>query len=167
MTSIGVTSRNDSVKPAREGATVSSESITTLPSVNHVGIALCNTQKGHEPLNSMCCVLQTAKVKVGTGKGNSVQVTVLFDTGSDRSYVSSSLVKRVKPTWLKSEPICYSAFGNNSSLSHMSDLYDLRLEDCKGIAHFLVAVEINTMCSLNTFQGTQRQTQGIRIITFS
>ncbi|XP_063851761.1 uncharacterized protein LOC135095052 [Scylla paramamosain] len=145
VTSTGVTSRNDSVKPAGEGATVSSESSIT-PSVNHVGIALCNTQKGHEPLNSMCCVLQTAKVKVGTGKGNSVQVTVLFDTGSDRSYVSSSLVKRIKPTWLKSEPICYSAFGNNSSLSYMSDLYDLRSEDCKGIAHSLVAVEINIIC---------------------
>ncbi len=73
-------------------------------------------------------------------------MTVLFDTGSDRSYVSSSLVKRIKPTWLKSEPICYSAFGNNSSLSHMSDVYNLRLEDCKGIAHSLVAVEINTIC---------------------
>ncbi len=59
-TSTGVTSRNDSVKPAGEGATVSSESSTTPSSVNHVGIALRNTQKGHEPLNSMCRVLQTA-----------------------------------------------------------------------------------------------------------
>ena len=94
LASNSVTCRNDSVKQVGESAMVSFESNPIQSSVNHVGIALCNTEKGHEPFNSTCCVLQTAKVKVGNGEGKSVKMTVLFDTGSDRSYESSFLVKK-------------------------------------------------------------------------
>ena len=41
--------------------------------------------------------LQTAKVNVVNDQGERVQVTVIFDTGSDRSYVRSSLVKKIIP----------------------------------------------------------------------
>ncbi|KAK3889709.1 hypothetical protein Pcinc_006275 [Petrolisthes cinctipes] len=146
VTSNNVPSVNESVQPAGDSVPVTSDSRTQSP-VSYVGVALCKTQKGSEHLKSTCCVLQTAKVRVINGEGKSVDATVLFDTGSDRSYVSKSLVKNVRPTWLNSEPISYSAFGNNSSQGHMCNLYDLRLEDCKGLVHSLVAVEINTICA--------------------
>ncbi|KAK3883912.1 hypothetical protein Pcinc_011767 [Petrolisthes cinctipes] len=146
VTSNNVPSVSESVQPAGDSVPVTSESRTQSP-VSYVGVALCKTQKGSEHLKSTCCVLQTAKVRVINGEGKSVDATVLFDTGSDRSYVSKSLVKNVRPTWLNSEPISYSAFGNNSSQGHMCNLYDLRLEDCKGLVHSLVAVEINTICA--------------------
>ncbi|KAK3878755.1 hypothetical protein Pcinc_016567 [Petrolisthes cinctipes] len=146
VTSNNVPSVSESVQPAGDSVPVTSDSRTQSP-VSYVGVDLCKTQKGSEHLKSTCCVLQTAKVRVINGEGKSVDATVLFDTGSDRSYVSKSLVKNVRPTWLNSEPISYSAFGNNSSQGHMCNLYDLRLEDCKGLVHSLVAVEINTICA--------------------
>jgi hypothetical protein len=44
-------------------------------------------------------LLQTARVKVH-GKKGVTEATVLFDTGSDRTYVSSSLVHKVGPQWV-------------------------------------------------------------------
>nr|XP_027223343.1 uncharacterized protein LOC113815478 [Penaeus vannamei] len=66
------------------------------PQVNHVGVTLskCNV------LTKTSCVLQTARVKVFGESGACCEATLLFDTGSDRSYVSSNLVKKVKPKGL-------------------------------------------------------------------
>ena len=63
------------VKQVGESATVSFESNPTQSLVNHVVIALCSTEKDHEPFNSTCCVLETVKVKVGNGEGKSVKMT--------------------------------------------------------------------------------------------
>lgn len=72
--------------------------------VNHVGVALCKIEKGQKTPNSACCALQSAKIKVTNNEGKSVQAKVLFDNGSYRFYVSSSFVKKIKPTWVYSEP---------------------------------------------------------------
>ena len=46
-------------------------------------------------------ILQTTDVTASGCTGKSGISTVLFDTGSDRSYVSSRLVKRVGPTFIR------------------------------------------------------------------
>lgn len=138
---------SDSTEQSSEKATVASESSSNPSLVNHVGVALCKAVKGQKKPNSTCCVLQSAKVKVINNEGKGVQATVLFDNGSDRSYVSSSLIKKIKPAWVCSEPLRYSAFGNKCSQSQICNLYDLKLEDCKGFAHSLVAAEVPTICA--------------------
>lgn len=61
-------------------------------------------------LKQKCKVLTTAKVKVCVKNGKYSEATLLFDPGSDNSYVSSKLVKKVRPRWVASEHISYSVF---------------------------------------------------------
>ena len=80
-------------------------------------------------------------------QGQCVEATVLFDNGSDRSYVSSKFVKKVRPKWVCSAPVSYSAFGNKTTRGHVCNIYDLCInKDRTGIGHSLQAVEITTIC---------------------
>nr|XP_027222490.1 uncharacterized protein LOC113814643 [Penaeus vannamei] len=109
-----------------------------VPQVNHVGVTLskCNV------LTKTSCVLQTARVKVFGESGACCEATLLFDTGSDRSYVSSNLVKKVKPKWVSSEPVSYAAFGGSKSPpGKQSNIFDLQLVGLHGAKH-LMALEI-------------------------
>ena len=79
------------------------------PKVSHIGIS-------HQ--NNPCTnkvVLLTARVKVAGTSGCTTNATVLFDTGSDRTYVSSSLVRKVKPEWVDAQPMAYAAFGTGKA----------------------------------------------------
>ena len=70
-------------------------------------------------------LLQTARVKVRGARGVT-EATILFDTGSDRSYVTSELVGKVGPLWVDSQPIAYSGFGaGNTSKAQMRSIFDL------------------------------------------
>ena len=61
--------------------------------------------------------------------GKSGIFTVLFDTGSDRSYVSSRLVKRVEPEWVGTQQISYSAFGtDHGGKSELRNLFHVNLK---------------------------------------
>ena len=64
--------------------------------------------------DDQCVVLPTARVLVHGAQGP-VPATLLFDTGSDRSYVAEALVKKVGATWLRSESVSYAAFGGGKS----------------------------------------------------
>jgi len=113
------------------------------PQVNQVGVTLskCNV------LTKTSCVLQTARVKVFGESGACCEATLLFDTGSDRSYVSSNLVKKVKPKWVSSEPVSYAAFGGSKSPpGKQSNIFDLQLVGLHGAKH-LMALEIPKVCA--------------------
>jgi hypothetical protein len=60
--------------------------------------------------DNVCTVLQTARVRVSGEKG-CVEATVLFAVWSDRSYVSSKLVQKIKSNLVSTEPVSYAAFG--------------------------------------------------------
>lgn len=95
-----------------------------------------------------CSVLPTARVKVCGEKGRCTVAALLFDSGSDKSYVSSSLVKKMKPKWRSSEYISYSSFGEcKKSNPTLSNIYDLQLMDGKGSMHSLLVKEIPVICS--------------------
>lgn len=138
--------------------------------VNHVGVAHSGPRHRPRPnenkVNQTFSVLQTATITVYSETGASHKATLLFDTGSDKSYVSSNFVKKVKPKWLSSEPISYTAFGGSKSANGISNVYDLKLLDRSNIVHSLSAVEIPTICTplirpcvpnelLNAFSGIE------------
>ena len=56
-------------------------------------------------------VLQTAKVGVEAADGSLITATVVFDTGADRSYVSSQFRKKLRPKLLGHDWVSYGAFG--------------------------------------------------------
>ncbi|XP_066950788.1 uncharacterized protein [Macrobrachium rosenbergii] len=68
-----------------EGEKVRGES----ESVTHVGVAPCESRAR---AIKQCCVLQTAKIKV-VGYQGIISAAVMFDTGSDRSYISRTWSK--------------------------------------------------------------------------
>ena len=87
-------------------------------------------------------LLQTARVKVRGARGIR-EATILFDTGSDRSYVTSDFVNKAGPLWVDSQPIAYAAFGSgNSSNMHVRNIYDVTLQDETGTDHTLFATEV-------------------------
>lgn len=88
---------------------VQSSNGASTDNVGHVGIS-------HDQRAKTSTVLQTAKVRVQTNSGNSVEATVMFDLGADTTYVSHDFVRRIKPKWITSKYTSNSAFGNKKSL---------------------------------------------------
>ncbi|KAG1672253.1 Seipin [Nymphon striatum] len=98
----------------------------------------------------LCTVLQSAKVFV-LGKNGPVEAPVLFDTGSDDSYVSKSLVKGVNPRWVESEGISCAAFGERGPAWHQArGVFGLEVQSRLhgyGGAHELMAVSVQNICA--------------------
>ena len=93
-------------------------------------------------------ILQTTDVTASGCTGKSGIFTVLFDTGSDRSYVSSRLVKRVEPEWVGTQQISYSAFGtDHGGKSELRNLFHVNLKCADDSYVSLFATEIPTICA--------------------
>ena len=105
-----------------------------------------NVQSNSE--NSKRVILQTADGTASGCTGKSGIVSVLFDTGSDRSYLSSRLVKRVEPEWVGTQPIAYSAFGtDHGGKSELRNLFHVNLKCVDDSYVSLFATEIPTICA--------------------
>ena len=72
-------------------------------------------------------LLPTARVTV-QGQGGSVQATLLFDSGSDRSYVTQNLVLKVKAKWVRNTDVSFSTFGGRSHGTR-SKVFEMDLAD--------------------------------------
>ena len=93
-------------------------------------------------------ILQTTDVTASGCTGKSGIFTLLFDTGSDRSYVSSRLVKRVEPEWVGTQQISYSAFGTDlGGKSELRNLFHVNLKCADDSYVSLFATEIPTICA--------------------
>ncbi|XP_068247928.1 uncharacterized protein [Palaemon carinicauda] len=92
---------NESSPNGRAAGTSGSSFTNPTENVTHCGVTHCESNPNNI-LSQTCSVLQTAKVKVW-GKKGMYQAIVLFDTGSDRSYVSCKFVKKVQPRWVTNE----------------------------------------------------------------
>ena len=79
------------------------------------------------PSGGSSVVLPTASVTVKGARGD-VKATVLFDSGSNRSYVSSSLVARCAPEFVRTEELRYAAFGGKESESQQRRVYRLHMQ---------------------------------------
>ncbi|KAK4324412.1 hypothetical protein Pmani_004972 [Petrolisthes manimaculis] len=119
---------------------IQSSDAANTSTVEHVGIS-------HDKRVKKSTVLQTAKVKVLSKGGKSVEANVMFDLGADTTYVSHDFVKRIKPKWITSKYTSYSAFGNKKSQgSQERNVYDVKLIDREGNNHSVFAVEVTTIC---------------------
>ena len=87
-------------------------------------------------------ILQCARVRVHGDLGVS-EANVLFDTGSDRTYISTSLVQRVSPKYVESQPIAYAAFGRKSpNKAVLRHIYQVELDEAK-----FLATEVPVICA--------------------
>jgi hypothetical protein len=81
--------------------------------------AQCNVS--HQEM-SRSVFLQTAKVAVHGPNGSTV-ATVLLDSGSDRSYITNQLVKKLGLTFVDSVEMRYAVFGGGQSSSKTRSIY--------------------------------------------
>ena len=116
----------------------------TVPKTSDINLS-CS-----EPAGSQSIVLPTAAVLVKGRNGRTVRATVLFDTGSNRSYVSSSLVRRCAPEWVECREIAYTAFGGSESGSKSRNIYRVQMSGACVSNPAMVqieAAEVPVICS--------------------
>ena len=117
--------------------------------VSVVGVFSSKPTESDVPVYAQKCstMLQTAVVNVKS-KNKVVRATLLFDSGSDKSYVTHSLVKRVRPEWVSSEPLRYATFGSSkANQCEIRNVFKLELEGNYGQSESLIAVEIPVICA--------------------
>lgn len=95
-------------------------------------------------------LLQTARVCVDGRKGKA-EATVLFDSGSDTSYITSSLAAKTGLKWLGSRQTSYTSFGGLKSQQCQRDVYKVSVSklgssDAGRVATF-DAVSIPSICA--------------------
>ena len=73
--------------------------------------------------------LQTTRVSVH-GKCGVADAIILFDTGSDKTYISRDLVERIGPEWVGSQNLAFAVFGDNHiSNAGQRNVYCVSLQD--------------------------------------
>lgn len=93
-------------------------------------------------------VMQTIRVEI-QGEHDSVCANILFDSGSDCTYVSKDLVERTGPEFVRSETVSYCNFGSGKPQGEaLRNLYTLELHghDNNG-SGVVLATEVPTICS--------------------
>ncbi|KAK3892841.1 hypothetical protein Pcinc_003312 [Petrolisthes cinctipes] len=94
-----------------------------------------------------CTVLQTAKVQVCRSDGTFATAQIMFDNGADRSYVSSSFVRKCKPQWITSALMPYSSFGGHSAgRNEHRNIFELKLWGSDKQVVPIIAAEIPKIC---------------------
>ncbi|XP_068235740.1 uncharacterized protein [Palaemon carinicauda] len=118
---------------------------TNVENGDHVAPPSASMLSGHY---SNKTVLQTAKVKVMNNKGGFVTAKLLFDSGCDRSYVSSKFTEICKPEWVTRTEAPYSSFGGHSSGKDIeTNVYKLNVLDNKGEIIPIFAASIPKICN--------------------
>lgn len=92
-------------------------------------------------------VLQTARVFI-QGQNGVVEATVCFDSGADRSYISSRLVKQAGLKWVSSECTRYACFGGSQSASQDRNVFKVTARNrlCPSQQVTFSAVEVPVIC---------------------
>ena len=90
--------------------------------------------------------LETLSVSVG-GKRGVVKANLLFDSGSDKSYVSKKLIEKIGGEWVDSQPLAVATFGTDEvSCTTSRDVYRIMLKGNNGHNVSLNATAIPTIC---------------------
>ena len=105
--------------------------------------------------SSVKVMMQTALIKVSGRKGP-VKAHVVFDTGADRTYVSSQFVQAVRPEFVCSESVSYGAFGTGkTSRVEQRNVYQLNLLGSEDIS--VLATEIPVICAPLHFKSVPQE----------
>ena len=92
-------------------------------------------------------LLQTARA-VATNGSRTKPVRILFDTGSQLSYVTNDLAKQLKLTPVKRETLHLNTFGNSKTKRENCDVFKFNIRSTKGHESIeLRAVSFPTICS--------------------
>ena len=105
--------------------------------------------QGHVQVESASQVqtaLPVVRVKVVSGR-EKVYANVLLDSGSDRSYVTSTLVKKVNPLFVRSDHVNYAAFGESQKEMGLRNVYALNVQGTKQGQSEIHAVEVPMICT--------------------
>ena len=92
-------------------------------------------------------ILQTARVKI-QGQNGVAYCNVLFDTGSDRTYIRSDLSKKLKSKHVGSTTHRVSTFGGSKSQSSVRLIHQVVLIDIMDHQHKIEAIEVDSICSM-------------------
>ena len=102
----------------------------------------------HDQGLQLCTVLQTAKVFVYGER--IIEATLLFDSGSELSYVTSDLVKRARLRHVSNVNVGYAPFGGGKSGNQMRNVLELKAKGAYGgneTPRVFKAIEVPTICS--------------------
>ena len=66
----------------------------------------------------------------------------LLDSGSDRSYVTSSLVKKINPVFVQSDHVSYAVFGEGNREIVLSNVYSINMHGAEQGQCNIHAVEV-------------------------
>ena len=119
---------------------------TQADSMSSTGVIMLHKGMTCNPKGKSHVLLQTAKVKVRGSKGTADAV-VLFDTGSDRTYMSERLVNAIGPEWIHTQHVSYASFGSSEpSAPVLRNVYSVSLCGCQGSVT-ITATEVPTICA--------------------
>ena len=105
--------------------------------VSHTGVATV--------LKNSSVIMQVVPVLVNSRNG-AVRANVLLDSGSDRSYVSSELVRKAQPSFVGSESVSCATFGSaKASGSQLRNVYALELKGLQQGRASVMATEIGVV----------------------
>ena len=125
-----------SSRSGSEGESVSEEKQSSSSSVS-----LTVSNSNHD-----VCLLPTASVKVKCKDGSWRTATLLFDGGSERSFVSQTLVKQMEPDYVRSSEVSFSTFGGRSHGSR-SKVFSVTVSDKYKVSHKTVELtEVPVIC---------------------
>lgn len=94
--------------------------------------------------------LQMAGIRtLGAANGICIKANVIFDTGSDRSYISSSFAKKIKPTFVGTEDISFLSFGSRTpSKPECKNVYRVNLMTNNSDVECIDVVETHLITSI-------------------
>ena len=75
-------------------------------------------------------------------------MNILFDSGSDRSYISSRVLDKIKPEWVDMENLSFSTFGSTKPTENsMRNIYRLNMK-CNDSSYVSIQVtEVPNICT--------------------
>ena len=101
----------------------------------------------HAPPPDTRVLLMSARVTVCGSKGNA-PATVIFDTGSDRSYVRKEFAQKVGLTLSRKESVSFAAFGSsNPGDSALRNVFSCILQDLDGSDQTIAVTEVPVICT--------------------
>ncbi len=111
------------------------------PVLSHMGV--CSTPLVTGQTSEV--IMQVLRLNIEGRKGH-VEANVLFDSGSDRTYASSSLVQKVGAEFCSSESVAYCAFGSRQPKEDLRHLYRFNIGG-NGSWATVTATEIPVVCA--------------------
>ena len=115
---------------------------TQQPEVNITDSSLTTSTRSKRVV-----LLQTAQTYAYASNGEMVPVRVLFDNGSQRSYLTNSLKIRLGLKPQRKEVVNLNVFGNNGFKRQTCDLVTIKLQTKESEDIQLTALAFHTICS--------------------